>query len=45
MEGKRDELNGLGATTGDDVYELRLRKGDDGFDLISEDFRGGPIWY
>ena len=45
MEGKRDEQNGLGATTGDDVYELRLRKGDDGFDLTSEDFRGGPIWY
>ena len=45
MEGKRGEQNSLGVTTADDVYELRLRKGDDGFDLISEDFRGGPIWY
>lgn len=45
MEGKRDERNSPGVTTADDVYELRLRKGDDGFDLISEDFRGGPIWY
>jgi hypothetical protein len=45
MGGKRDEQNGFGVTTGDDVYELRLRKGNDGFDLINEDFRGGPIWY
>ena len=45
MEGKGDEQNSLGGTAGDDVYELRLRKGNDGFDLISDDFRGGPIWY
>jgi hypothetical protein len=28
-----------------DVYELRLRKDKDGFDLISDHFRRGPIWY
>jgi hypothetical protein len=28
-----------------DVYEVRPRKDRDGFDLISELFRYGPIWY
>jgi hypothetical protein len=28
-----------------DVYEIRPRKHRDGFDLISDRFRGGPIWY
>ena len=28
-----------------DVYELRLRKDRDGFDLISDHFRRGPILY
>ena len=45
MEGKRNKGNSVGVTADDDVYELRLRNGNDGFDLISEDFRGGPIWY
>jgi len=45
MEGKGDERKGLGGTGSDDIYELRLRKGNDGFDLISDGFRGGPIWY
>ena len=45
MEGKGNGQKSLGVTVSDDVYELRLRKGDDGFDLISDDFRGGPIWY
>ena len=45
MEVEGDEQSSPGVNTGDDVYELRLRKGNDGFDLISEDFRGGPIWY
>jgi len=45
MEGKRDEENGLGVTADDDVYELRLRKDGDGFVLISDGFRCGPIWY
>ena len=45
MEAKRTEQNSVGATAGDDIYELCLRKDKDGFDLISDDFRGGPIWY
>jgi hypothetical protein len=45
MEGKGNERNSLGAIVSDDIYELRLRTSNDGFDLTSEDFRGGPIWY
>jgi hypothetical protein len=37
--------NSLGATAGCDLYEVRPRKSGDGFDLISELFRYGPIWY
>jgi hypothetical protein len=44
MGGKGDEQNSLGVTS-DDVYELRLRKDGDGFDLISDSFRCGPILY
>jgi hypothetical protein len=44
MEGKRKEPNSLGVTD-DDVYELRLRKDGDGFDLINDSFRCGAIWY
>ena len=40
MGGKRKEQ-----TAGDDVCELRLRKDGDGFDLISDSFRRGTIWY
>ena len=29
----------------DDLYEVRPREDRDGFDLISELFRYGPIWY
>jgi hypothetical protein len=28
-----------------DVYEIRPRKDGDGFDLISDRLRHGPIWY
>jgi len=28
-----------------DVYEIRPRKNEDGFDLISDRLRHGPIWY
>ena len=45
MEAKRNEQNSVGVTAGDDVYELRLRNDKDGFDLTSDDFRRGPIWY
>lgn len=30
---------------GTDVYEIRCRKDGGGFDLISDQFRRGPIWY
>lgn len=35
--------NSLGFT-GSDIYELRLKDGD-GFDLTSDGFVCGPIWY
>jgi hypothetical protein len=44
MGRRGNEHNSLGAS-GDDVYELRFRKDGDGFDLISDGFRCGPIWY
>jgi hypothetical protein len=44
MEGKRNEPESHGGPD-DDVYELRLRKNGDGFDLISDGFRCGAIWY
>ena len=28
-----------------DVYEVRPRKNQDGFDVISDRLRYGPIWY
>jgi len=28
-----------------DVYEIRPRKDGDGFELISDRLRNGPIWY
>jgi hypothetical protein len=44
MGKKGNVRNGLGLT-GNDVYELRLRKDGDGFDLMSEAFRCSPICY
>jgi hypothetical protein len=35
----------MSSTPAQDVYEIRPRKGGDGFDLISDRFRRGPIWY
>ena len=35
----------MSSTPGQDVYEIRPRSGRDGFDLISDRFRRGPIWY
>jgi hypothetical protein len=32
-------------TPAQDVYEIRPRKDRDGFDLISDRLRYGPIWY
>ena len=34
-----------GLNTDHDHYEVRPRKDRDGFDLISNLFRYGPIWY
>jgi hypothetical protein len=45
MEATYIEPNSLGLTTGSDVYEIRPRKDKDGFELNSELFRYGPIWY
>ena len=45
MEAKRSEQNSLGLMTGHDVYEVRPRRDREGFDLISDLFRYGPIWY
>lgn len=35
----------MSSTAAQDVYEIRPRKARDGFDLISDRFRRGPIWY
>ena len=40
----RDRME-MSSTPAQDVYEIRPRKGRDGFDLISDRFRRGPIWY
>ena len=45
MVAKRNGQNGLGGITDCDVYEVRPRKSGDGFDLVSDRFRYGPIWY
>lgn len=39
------EQGSLGLTAGHDLYEVRPRKDRDGFDLISNRLRYGPIWY
>ena len=38
----KQRSRGLGSR---DLYEVRPRKDRDGFDLTSELFRYGPIWY
>ena len=35
----------ISAATPQDVYEIRPRKDRDGFDLIGDRLRFGPIWY
>ena len=45
MEAKRIERSSVGLTAGQDLYDVRPHKDRDGFDLISELFRSGPIWY
>ena len=45
MEAMGREQNSLWFRTEHDFYEVRPRKDRDGFDLISDLFRYGPIWY
>jgi hypothetical protein len=45
MIANRNRQNSLGGTTNCDLYEIRPRKDRDGFDLISDRLRRGPIWY
>ena len=35
----------MSSTPAQDVYEIRPSHGRDGFDLNSDRFRRGPIWY
>ena len=35
----------MSVTSAHDVYEIRPREDSDGFDLISDRLRYGPIWY
>ena len=45
MKAMYSEYSSLGLMAGQDYYEVRPRKDRDGFDLSSELFRYGPIWY
>ena len=45
MEAKRTEQSSFGLRAGHDLYEVRPRQDKSGFDLISDLFRYGPIWY
>jgi hypothetical protein len=52
VEAPSDKLSGhansrmeISSTPAQDVYEIRPRKERDGFDLISDRLRRGPIWY
>jgi len=42
---RQSASNPMVAGIGPEVYEIRPRKGGDGFDLTSDGFRYGPIWY
>ena len=45
MKAMCPEQSSFGLTAAHDLYEVRPRKNRDGFDLVSELFRYGPIWY
>jgi hypothetical protein len=45
MEARSRQQNSLGLRMDNDVYEVRPRKDREGFDLVSDLFRYGPIWY
>jgi hypothetical protein len=44
MKAMCPEQSSFGSTACHDLYEVRPRKDKDGFDLVSELFRYGPIW-
>jgi hypothetical protein len=45
MKAMHPEISRIGFGPGQDFYEVRPRQDRDGFDLTSELFRYGPIWY
>ena len=45
MEAMGTKQSSFRLATGHDLYELRPREDREGFDLVSELFRYGPIWY
>jgi len=45
MVANRKGRNSLWGTTGCEAYDIRPHENGDGFDLISELFRHGPIWF
>jgi hypothetical protein len=45
MEAKCTEQSSPGLTAGHEVYDIRPRQDREGFDLINDRFRYGPIWY
>ena len=45
MIAKRKWQNSIWGATDCDAYEVRPHKNGDGFDLLSDRFRYGPIWY
>ena len=45
MDANHMHRTAVGPTAAHDVYEVRPRRDRDGFDLMSDAFRYGPIWY
>ena len=45
MEAMYPKQRSLELPAGHDLYEVRPRKDREGFDLINQLFRYGPIWY
>jgi len=43
--GRANNRMEMSTTPAQDVYEIRPREDRDGFDLISDRLRYGPIWY
>jgi hypothetical protein len=45
LSGDENSRMEMSSTPAQNVYEVRPRKNQDGFDLISDRLRYGPIWY